>query len=145
MKTQLLFILCSFFILTNCSTNSTPATDPLEVQIKWSLINVSGGFSGVNKQFELETIIWHFNEETSSLTVINANEDESIEDGLNSGIYTFYVLNTNDKSFLIVDNNEFGNLVIDTESLTINQNITSEGDGADRYLYEFQRIIISSN
>jgi hypothetical protein len=87
----------------------------------------------------------HFNEETSSLTVINTNEDESIEDGLNSGIYTFYVLNTNDKSFLIVDNNEFGNLVIDTESLTINQNITSEGDGADRYLYEFQRIIISSN
>ena len=41
---------------------------------------------------------------------------------------------------LIIDDNEFGGLIILNNNLTIDQNLTSTGTGADGFIYSFQLV-----
>ena len=84
MKIKLLIVLCCSLVLTNCSVSNDSDTQQNYKNL-WHLINVSGGIAGINENFELETIIWSFNETTLKLTVVNSNPDDTIQDGLDSG------------------------------------------------------------
>lgn len=125
-------------ISTSCSINNEN-NKPQVVRSEWHLKNVSGGLEGVNNDFVLNQIIWIFNESQSSLTVLN-NNTNAVEDGLDSGTYTYALLNDSNNTFLIIDDNEFGGLTILNDILTIDQNITSTGSGADGFIYTFQLV-----
>lgn len=125
-------------IITSCSINN----EDNKIQVlrsEWHLKNVSGGLEGVNNDFVLNQVIWMFNEPQSSLTVLN-NNTNTVEDGLDSGTYTYALLNDGNNTFLIIDDGEFGGLTILNNILTIDQNITSTGSGADGFIYTFQLV-----
>ncbi len=44
--------------------------------------------------------------------------------------------------FLIINDNEYGGLIVNDTELIINQNITSSGSGADGFIYSFQKVIV---
>lgn len=136
MRHTLLILFTCFFIFTNCSIKNDNTT-PDVVRVYYNLINVSGGIEGVDDYFELGTITWTFNDETGILTVVNENIDDTKQDGLDSGDYNYSVLNSGGNSFLIVDSNELGSLEYITNNLIINGNETSEGSGADGFIYTF--------
>lgn len=136
MRHTLLILFTCFFIFTNCSIKNDNTT-PDVVRVYYNLINVSGGIEGVDDYFELGTITWTFNDETGILTVVNENIDNTKQDGLDSGDYNYSVLNSGGNSFLIVDSNELGSLEYITNNLIINGNETSEGSGADGFIYTF--------
>ena len=140
MKYKLLLAICSFFILTNCSVSNDNIGTIETEQIKWSLIRVTGGIAGVTEQFGLNTIEWVFNEATLVLTVTNNNTDDSMEDGLNSGVYSYSVSSDNENSYLTVNANELGRITLTTTNLTINENEKSAGNGADGFLYIFEKL-----
>jgi len=80
-----------------------------------------------------------FNELQGSLTVLNNNTND-VEDGLDSGTYNYSLLDDGNNTFLIIDDNEFGGLIILNNNLTIDQNLTSTGTGADGFIYSFQLV-----
>lgn len=141
MKKSALLILSCIFIFSSCSTNDTPV-DNRKVIYLWHLVKVTGGVSGVDEAFDLETIVWTFNEETKKLVVENNNVDDTREDALDSGTYDFGVLDVDGKAYITINDIEFGNFVVSQNTLIIDQNIMSTGNGADGFVYSFQRTIL---
>lgn len=142
MKNKFLIIISLMTIFTNCSLNDTNDNDPIIIKTLWNLTNVSGGIAGVNNDFDLGTIIWTFSADNSTLTVINNNTDDTIEDGLDSGTYPYTIETIGDNSFLTLADNEYGKLTVSETELVIDQNITSTGTGADGFIFTFKRITL---
>ena len=141
MKHSILITFLSFITLSSCSLNNNDVKQQV-YKSYWHLINVSGGFSGVDNDFELNKIIWSFNEEENELTVTNTNT-EDLEDGLDTGTYTYSVDEDDNKDlFLTINSNEFGNFTVSESQLIIDQNITTNGTGADGFIYTFKRVVI---
>lgn len=111
----------------------------------WHLTNVSAGVAGVDNDFNLNDIVWSFDNTTNKLTINNTNTDDTIEDGFDSGVYNFSVTTVGSDEFLVIDSNEFGNVVATQTQLTIDQNITTIGTGADGFIYTFTRVTIVEN
>ena len=149
MKYISIIVLSCFFFLTSCSVDNNNVTDdlPKEIEVyQWHLLNVSGGFAGVDIDYAMETIIWVFNVDfnnNGSIQVQNNNTDDTLEDGLNSGTYAISIPAQNNKSYLFIEFNEFGEVLTTTnEDLIIDQNSMSSGTGADGFIYTFKRKIV---
>ena len=52
----LMLALCLIFVLNGCSTDSTHEKND-KVSGTWNLINVSGGFAGIDEDFEKGEIV----------------------------------------------------------------------------------------
>jgi hypothetical protein len=142
MKRYLIFALICVVTLTNCSISNNDSYSQQVYKPLWNLTNVSGGIAGVDNDFDLEDIVWSFNEATSTLTVTNNNTDDSIEDGLTSGNYDYSVIESGDNLYLVINSNEFGGLTISENLLVIDQNMTTSGTGADGFIYTFQKTLV---
>lgn len=145
MKHTILITFLSLITLTNCSISNEDNPTPQVYKTYWHLVNVSGGFAGVNNDFELNKIVWSFIEIENILTVTNNNGTED-EDGLDTGTYTYSVFtDDNGNLFLSINSNEYGHLDISETQLIIDQNITTTGTGADGYIYTFRKILVLEN
>jgi len=142
MKPTLIIAFFSLLTFTNCSIDNNTNETPKVYVTYWHLINVSGGIAGVDNDFVMDKITWNFNEATGKLTVKNTNTDETIEDGLNTGTYTFSVTEVGSDKFLVVNSNEFGGLTFTETQLAIDQNKISNGTGADGFIYTFKRVVV---
>ncbi|WP_166965438.1 hypothetical protein [Yeosuana marina] len=139
---QYIYVLLLLFSVTlnNCSLNSTNDTNTSQIiKSSWNLVNISGGFAGVNENFNTGEIVWSFNEDNSILTVTNTNTSGSIEYGPISGTYSFSVTNNGSNLFLFIDSNEFGSFTVTQNQLIIDQSMTTNGSAVDKFIYIFQR------
>jgi hypothetical protein len=72
------------------------------------LINVTGGFAGIDDAYEKDVIIWGFNPYDQELTVTNTNIELIIYDGFPTGVYDYQVVNlTGDAVTLMIDDFNF--------------------------------------
>jgi hypothetical protein len=142
MKLKFLSSIVFIIILTSCSLNSDNNTEPQIIRTEWHLRNVAGGIDGVNNNFALNTIIWTFNESSNILNVINNNTNTSLEDGFDSGIYSYSLLDNVNKAYISISQTEFGSISVLDKQLIIDQNEKSTGGGADGYIYTFQLVEI---
>jgi hypothetical protein len=92
-KLLFLFVIIVSLFATGCnnddSTNVDPCLDnlPPERHGTWNLVNVTGGIAGVSHDFEPGTIKWTFNTCAGTVSVVNENDDEAVEDFLETGTY----------------------------------------------------------
>ncbi len=94
----------------------------------WSLVNVSGGFAGVNDDFETGLIIWGFDTTNFEITVTNNNTETVIFDGLPSGTYDYQILTTTgEAAYLVVDSFSYEIAAPSTSVLILDEDITSDG------------------
>jgi hypothetical protein len=145
MKRTLIILFTSFLALTNCSVdNQIDNQEEESFLVYWHLRNVIGGVSDVNNDFELDDIVWFFDETTGELTVENNNTDDTIEDGLSSGLYQFSFETEDSDFFLFIDGNEFGYVESFQFGLIIDQNIqTAENTTiSDGFVYAFDRVLV---
>ncbi|WP_111308227.1 hypothetical protein [Confluentibacter sediminis] len=147
MKYSLIIACISFFALTNCSLDSVDNDIPKVTRVLWHLKNVSGGVSGVDNDFPANKIVWEFRDATSTLTVSNTNTDTSIEDGLDSGTYSYTIVEVGSDAYIKINSNEVGKITITNSgnTLTINQNLKSSGSATDGYIYTFNKTVIVEN
>lgn len=141
MKHYILIAFCSLITFTNCSVDNNEIPEVI-TKTYWHLRNVNGGVAGVDIDFNLDKIIWFFNDQTGDLTVTNTNTEDTIEDGLESGDYSFTVNTDDTDNYLLINGNEYGGLLITATELIIDQNIMSTGSGADGFIYTFQRVLV---
>ncbi|MEC3908859.1 hypothetical protein VOI54_17660 [Tamlana sp. 2201CG12-4] len=141
-----LFIIICLITLTSCSISDDTPDNEVSIT-QWSLINVSGGLAGINTDFESGIIVWRFNNLDGTLSVLNNNDDNSLEDGLDSGTYNHLFIEKDEDLFLTIDGIEYGLVTIseDTETFILNQNITSTGSGADLFIYTFEKSVVIVN
>ena len=138
MKKSIILVLSCFFIFSNCSLNDSESAPEQEIEYYWHLIQVTGGVAGVDERFDLNTIVWNFDDDTNILTVENNNTDDSIEDGFNAGTYSFSILDIDGTLYLIVDDEEIGSFNVNQSTFTLDTNKMSTGTGADGFIYLFQ-------
>jgi ABC-type oligopeptide transport system substrate-binding subunit len=129
-KLFLLIIVCALSLSSSCDNddinNSKTET--------WFLVNISGGFAGINNDIEKGTVIWTFNRQDSILKIENYNDDVI---AFGSGTYSCSILNSNNKNYLSIEGNEFGGMITSGSELIIDQNMQSEGSGADKFRFRF--------
>ncbi|WP_147297746.1 hypothetical protein [Seonamhaeicola aphaedonensis] len=141
MKHHFIKIMVCLFMLSNCSLDNGSNSESGTITIVfWHLTNTSGGLAGVDDQFDLDKVIWSFNEVNSTLIIQNNNTDDTKQDGLPSGTYSFSVSLNSGSYFIYIDGAEFGSYSISDTELIIDQNITTSGTGADGFVYTFKKV-----
>ncbi|MCL6265846.1 hypothetical protein [Flagellimonas myxillae] len=134
---HLLFVVLFGIVLFGCSNSQTgEKTDILSGA--WQITNISGGFAGINDDYEPSTIVWSFNATTSQVLVTNNNtQDGILYDGLSSGSYPYSLLINEGKQFLEIDGQEFAGINRTNVALVLDQNQTTSGSGADGFVLRF--------
>ncbi|WP_178986291.1 hypothetical protein [Winogradskyella helgolandensis] len=129
------YILAIMFLTLSCNGDDDAQQDPEPtLNATWSLVNVSGGFAGVNDDFESGLITWNFNTVPSQITITNTNTTEVIHSGYPSGTYNYEVIITANDSTLVIEDRDLRII-----SLTTNQLILDEGMVSDGFLYTLNR------
>lgn len=149
MKYHFYLILSFIFIITSCTLNDNENSIETnqDVTIEWHLTKSSGGITGEDYEFDLDTIIWDFDSQNGSLTIVNNNTDDNKEDAINSGTYVYELLELNDLIYIIIDGEEYGEIIFSSnnDAITINQNQTSTGSANDLFVYNFTRKLITND
>lgn len=138
MKVKLLSVLILFVLqLGSCCDD----TDEIQTQNNtingiWYLKNVSGGFVGINIDYLYGDVKWVFN--PNGILIVQNNittsGPESIYAGLESGTYSYRVVQNGNIQTLLIENVEKGNITIKNNTLKIDECVTSDG-----FLMEFIR------
>ena len=131
MKRVVASLICLVF-LTSCKSDDTASTNDI-----WNLVNISGGFAGIDKNFDTGEIIWTFNEQNSALVIEKNTQEPFI--GINEGTYSYVIENISGVTYLSLDNIERGSYAISQNQLIIDENKSSTGSGADRYVFMFEK------
>jgi hypothetical protein len=146
MKTKLLLSLIIISLFISClPDDNVDTTNQPETIVQWHLNNVTGGFAGVDYHFEMGVVVWQFEDANGILYVENNNTEDNLEDGFDTGIYSYRVLEDEEsRLFLEVNDMDEGLLTISDEdgTFTLDQNIKYSGAGADGYVYTFTREVI---
>ncbi|WP_242094998.1 hypothetical protein [Aestuariivivens sediminicola] len=144
MKYHIIYFLCLALCLSSCSLDTDTNNNQQSYKSLWHLVNVAGGISGVDDDFDLETIIWSFNDEDGILTVENNNTDITKADGLDSGTYSYLISVVDSENFIRIDDAEMGQLYFESQNvLVIDENETSTGPAADGFIYTFERELVA--
>jgi hypothetical protein len=133
---KIFFILLSVLLL-NCSLDGETTTTN-EGNGNWSLSRSVGGVSGTTTNFETDQITWVFNEFTGILVV--EHNVQGVSAALDPGTYEFRIEAILNADYIFIDDVEYGAISISARTFTIDQNITSDGNGtADLFEYFFVR------
>ncbi len=131
MKKVAILLIC-LVLLINCKSDDTMSTNDT-----WNLVNISGGFAGIDKNFNVGEIIWTFNEQNSTLIIEKNTQEPFI--GIDEGTYSYTIENINSTTYLNLDNIEKGSYTVSQDQIIIDENITSTGSGADRYVFKLEK------
>ncbi len=139
MKNNRIIYLFNVFSLLFISCNLNDDNSQMDLIVPWNLINVSGGFAGIDDDYEPNIIVWKFNDQTTTLTVENNNLQNNIYDGLATGIYNYTIIESNNRFYIDIEGTEFGEYNITGTNLIIDGNSFSHGNGADGFILTFER------
>jgi hypothetical protein len=144
-KLTLIMILGIVFF-TSCN-NDDDSTQTENLNRTWNLKNVSGGFPGVDVDYENGIVTWQFVPESEKLIVVSSlinNGPQSAYLPLQNGDYNYTVTETNGKTFIeiegfgIFDNGEYGRYEINNSGeLKIDQGEGSEASADDVFILQF--------
>ncbi|REG89226.1 hypothetical protein [Winogradskyella sediminis] len=134
MKTYFYFL--ALMLLTLSCKSDDDADQNLNPTLigSWSLVNVSGGFAGVDDDFNDGVILWNFTNNPSEITITNTNTTEVVHSGYPSGTYSYEIETTPNDTIVVIENTDLRII-----SLTTNQLILDEGMVSDGFQYTFNK------
>jgi len=133
MKLNGFYSYLTLIILVTSSCTKNNLVENSTIDGDWHLVKYEHSTNGKNVNFIRNDIVWNFNENSNKLIVeINISATtlenyESIYIGLDSGIYEYSIIEKNGISYLMIDNNKFGNILISPNKLIINKKEGSYG------------------
>lgn len=112
-------------------------TEEVTINGTWDLKNVSGGFAGIDVNYNQGDVLWTFNQDDNTLIVENnimTTDPESTYARLESGTYTYEVEQNEGSQILLIDGNDTGEINLSADTLTID-----DESGADGFIMTFVR------
>ena len=131
-----LLVILSFTFITSCS-NDNDSNQTKTLNGIWNVKNISGGFAGIDDEYDTGIIRWIFDNQI--LTIENNESQGNIYTGFESGTYNYSTSEINGNNYITINNAEYGSFTLSANNLTINQNDTSSGAGADGFVLQFNR------
>ncbi len=117
--------------LASCHSNDDSSPDN-GIDGNWNLTHVSGGISGVDLSFDPGIILWTFDDNMGTLTIINNSESGfSI---FQSGTYAFSMEDTADYKTITINGTTFGSIDISKNKIYIDQRV------ADGFFLELTKV-----
>lgn len=136
MKTKYYLFIPLLFIILSCEKEAPTSTD---ISGRWHLLNfVSTYFSSLACQFEPEEVIWDFGPTMLTIEQNTADQASNCVE-FSTGTFSYEIIHARDKRFLMVDSVEFGEIVLENNTLHINGNSRSTGLVADGAFYLLSR------
>ena len=142
MKNTSIFTAILIFTLVTfgCSSDDDNHNAPQNLVGSWHLVKTTGTIAGINHEFAEGTIIWTFNT-NNTVTVVNNNENESLQSGFESGTYSYNVGNNPGSptslpecaKYINISTDEFNCMVLEATELEIREGI------ADGINYHFKK------
>jgi len=117
-------------LLSSCNNDDDNSLSQEGINGSWNLKNVTGGFIGVNIDYNQGDVIWTFNSQNNSLVVENniiTTGPEDIYAGLDTGSYSYIIEQNGDVETLFIDGNERGNIELQNNILKIDDGIIADG------------------
>ena len=138
MKTKLfgLFFLVTTVLLTGCHKKDDDSNETASLNGTWHMINVMGGFIGVDIDYERNIVVWTFNETTQTLTVQNSldpGDPNYSFSGLPTGNYAFAIMDVDGTAVLQIEGADQGVYSVSATTLTVDDR------PADGYLHTFEK------
>ena len=124
-------------VFVGCSDDDESQPDPLDGA--WSIINISGGFAGIDDDYTQGDVVWNFDTTASKIFVQNNNPSNTIYDGLDSDEYPYTILTVGKEMYLQINGQEFGRMSLTQNTMSLNQNFFSTGNGADGFVLLFAK------
>jgi len=134
MKKFLLFV--SIISLLSCNSDSDGGDITRGVG-PWNLVNIQGGINGTDTDIDPGQITWVFND--LNFTLLVTNNIGGIPTGIDDGEHDWRIETSGNEEFLIIDDVEYAAMTLSSNTLTLNQNITSTGSASDKYILLFRR------
>jgi len=131
-----LLMILGLVVFTNCN-NDDDSNQEETLNGIWNVKNISGGISGIDDDYDNGIITWTFNNQV--LTIENNESQGNIYSGFESGTYNYSTNEVNGINYITINNAEYGGYTLSINNLTINQNETSSGSGADFFILQFER------
>jgi len=132
----ILLMILGLVVFTNCN-NDDDSNQEETLNGIWNVKNISGGISGIDDDYDNGIITWTFNNQV--LTIKNNESQGNIYSGFESGTYNYSTNEVNGINYITINNAEYGGYTLSINNLTINQNETSSGSGADFFMLQFER------
>ncbi|WP_159090879.1 hypothetical protein [Aquimarina aquimarini] len=131
---SLIFLL----VVMGCSDDDDTVVDPNPdssgLQGTWNLSNVTGGFIGVNEDFEKGIIVWVFDESNKKVEITNNDmTSSSTGDLLPTGIYSYSIIEVHGNKELLINDRNLGNFEITANEFSIDEQFK------DGFRFTFQR------
>lgn len=132
------FLLCLALTVMGCSNDDDAnQNDNPQQSLKgsWTMVNIFGGFAGIDDDYEPGEIVWAFDEETNTLTVDNSveNDETIIASGFDSGTYDYHTETEEESDYLFVEASKFGEYYFNADTLVVDSNV-----GADGFRFKLQ-------
>ncbi len=105
----------------------------------WNLINIKGGFLGLNEDYKPGDVKWTFNSKNSTLSIEDNISKGVSYDIIKPGDYHYYILNKKGISYLFIEDFEFGHIIRIKNTLKIDQGNTTSGPLTDGYVLTFKK------
>ncbi len=86
-KITVVLVFATLFL--SCCNSNDEATPSSAIAGQWKLINVTGGFAGVNDSFPAGQITWTVDTTNHTVTVVNNNTNPNLQDILETGTYSY--------------------------------------------------------
>lgn len=135
-RKTLLALTLALVFFTSCSNNDD-STPVVTINGLWHVENISGGFAGIDDDYQNGEITWTFTNQT--LTVDNNAPQSALYSGLDTGTYAYSTSEIDGVTYINIDTMEFGGYSLSSTGLIIDQNIISTGSGADGFILTFKR------
>ena len=133
-------VLLGMVSIISCSDDDDNVSQKETLNGNWNLINISGGFAGINDTLPEGLVTWSFDGQDSTLTIDNNCAQADLFCGHASGAYKYSTIEINNKFFLSINNNEVGQYkIFNNNTLIIDQNNTQSSSGTDGFLFRFER------
>lgn len=125
-------------LMTGCEkeVETVTATENEEILGTWNLSNVSGGLMGTDIDYAEGDVVWDFVDEDTLVVENNADgsEEEEAFSGLESGTYTYDIIEEDGYEKLIINSEFSGVLTIDGDLFGVDNGLPVDG-----FYYEYTR------